>query len=199
MSTYPNITDNNPNNIGPRGFYYILDKLKKYLLGNPNEGQVQGNVDMYNIKTVTYGDITEIDLNKTSIYPLAHIMVNNVALSTNVYNFGITVLFMDQVFDKRIPENYTEAGQPENEYPSPERDLTFQKYSNEQDVLNTMLVVANKLNTSLQRGGLSDDFFELVQDGTCEPFKDRFDVDVAGWAYDVNIVVKNDIDKCENI
>ena len=64
MSTYPNITDNNPNNIGPRGFYYILDKLKKYLLGNPNEGQVQGNVDMYNIKTVTYGDITEIDLNK---------------------------------------------------------------------------------------------------------------------------------------
>ena len=33
MSTYPNITDGNPNNIGPRGFYYILDKLKKYLLG----------------------------------------------------------------------------------------------------------------------------------------------------------------------
>ena len=78
MSNYPNVTDTNPNNIGPRGFYYILDKLKKYLLGNPNEGQVQNKVDMFSVKTVTYGDITEIDLNKTSIYPLAHIMVNNV-------------------------------------------------------------------------------------------------------------------------
>ena len=200
MSSYPNVTDTNPENIGPRGFYYILEKLKRYLLGNPNEGQVQGNVDMFSINTVTYGDITEVDLNKTSIFPLAHIMVDNVALSSIIYTFNLTIIFADLVIDKFIPEDYIESGtNPEVSQPAPVRDFTFEKTSNEQDVLNTMLVVANKLNTALNRGGLSDDYFELVQDGTCEPFKDRFENEIAGWVYSVSIKVKNDIDKCENV
>ena len=42
------------------GFYDVADKLKEILLGDEN------------VNTVTYGDITKVATNKTTIYPLSH-------------------------------------------------------------------------------------------------------------------------------
>ena len=44
-----------------RQVYTVLDKLKEILRANGIT------------KTVTFGDLTEVDLNKTTIFPLSHI------------------------------------------------------------------------------------------------------------------------------
>ena len=46
-----------------RQVYTVLDKIKNILRANGIT------------KTVTFGDITEVDLNKTTIFPLAHIIL----------------------------------------------------------------------------------------------------------------------------
>jgi hypothetical protein len=51
---------------GIRGFYQLTETIKDQLLNDVNTN------------TVTTGDITEIDLSKQTIFPLAHIIVNNV-------------------------------------------------------------------------------------------------------------------------
>jgi len=49
-----------------RGFYVITDLIENLLIA-----------DEY-INTVTYGDISDVDLNKQTIFPLGHLIVNNI-------------------------------------------------------------------------------------------------------------------------
>ena len=45
------------------GFYKLLDTLKAELISSPF------------VNTVTYGDISDVDLNKQNIFPLSHFIV----------------------------------------------------------------------------------------------------------------------------
>jgi hypothetical protein len=90
-----------------------------------------------NTNTVTTGDITEIDLSKQTIFPLAHIIVNNVTTQEQVLLFNITVMAMDIV----------------NQSKEETTDL-FRGNNNEQDVLNTQLAVLNRLVMVLRKGDL---------------------------------------------
>lgn len=157
---------------GPQAFYNTLDKIKDQLLTDPN------------IKTVTTGDITEVDLDKQTIFPLAHIVVNNVTLNGSTILFNVSTLVMDVVWQKK---NITPLGTI---------DTTFVGHDNEQDVLNTQLAVVNKLNEVLRRGDLYTSKFQLEGTPSCEPFYDRFENKLAGWSYTFNILVQNDIDVC---
>ena len=58
-----------------KGFYQVTETIKTQLLSDPN------------VKTVTTGDITNIDLSKQTIYPLSHIIVNNVSNDDNILIF----------------------------------------------------------------------------------------------------------------
>lgn len=157
---------------GPQAFYNTLDKIKEQLLADPN------------VKTVTTGDITEVDLDKQTIFPLAHIVVNNVTLNGSTILFNVSTLVMDVVWQKK---NITPLGTI---------DTTFVGHDNEQDVLNTQLAVVNKLNEVLRRGDLYTSKFQLEGTPSCEPFYDRFENKLAGWSYTFNILVQNDIDVC---
>ena len=68
--------------------------------------------------------------------------------------------------------------------------------NNEQDVLNTQLAVLNKLQMVLRRGTLYSDKFQLEGDATLEPFYERFDNRLAGYAATMNVIIHNDIDIC---
>ena len=59
-----------------KGFYTVLETIKNNLLSD---------VD---VKTVTTGDITKIDLSKQTIFPLSHIIVNNVGNEDNILRFN---------------------------------------------------------------------------------------------------------------
>ena len=51
---------------GTRAFYQITETIKSNLLSDVN------------VNTVTTGDISDVDLQKQTIFPLCHIIINNV-------------------------------------------------------------------------------------------------------------------------
>ena len=152
---------------GIRGFYLLTETIKDQLLGDVN------------VNTVTTGDIYDIDLAKQSIFPLSHIIINNVTTQEQTLTFNISVLAMDIVDESKEPTT----------------DI-FRGNNNEQDILNTQLAVLNKLVMVLRKGTLYSDQYQLDGDATLEPFYERFDNRLAGWSATFNVFVKNDITIC---
>jgi|TARA_R100000278_G_scaffold40193_1_gene35388 hypothetical protein len=148
------------------GFYDLTDKIKDTLQAEPF------------VNTVTYGSLDDIDLNKQTIFPLSHIIVNNVAVGTKTLRFNISVLSMDIV-----DESKKEADD-------------FVGNDNEQDVLNTQLAIQNRLLALLQRGDLYTDKYQVEGEVTCEPFVDRFENKLAGWAATFDVLIPNDMTIC---
>ena len=150
-----------------KGFYQVTETIKTQLLSDPN------------VKTVTTGDITNIDLSKQTIYPLSHIIVNNVSNDDNILRFNLSVLSMDIV----------------NISKKKSVDI-FRGNNNEQDILNTQLAVLNKLAQVLRGGTLFQDLYQLEGTTNLEPFYDRFENEMAGWAMTFDVIVNNDITIC---
>ena len=97
-------------NIAARGFYLVLDKIKDELLANDS------------VNTVTTGDLFDIDLNKQNMFPLTHIIINNVSMQEQVLNFQLSILAMDIVDTSKTKTADVLIGN-----------------DNEQDILNTQL------------------------------------------------------------
>jgi len=154
-------------NRGITAFYTILDTIKDKLL------------DDINVNTVTTGDITEIDLSKQTIFPLSHIIINSVTPQDQVLNFNITIMSMDIVDVNK--ENKTDI---------------FTGNNNEHDVLNSQLAVLNRLIVLLRGGTLYRDRYQLDGDPSCEPFYERFENQLAGWACTMNILIENNVSNC---
>jgi len=68
-----------------KGFYNLTDKLKEALLAEPF------------VNTVTFGSLDDIDLNKQTIFPLSHIIVNNTTVGSKTLTFNVSILSMDIV------------------------------------------------------------------------------------------------------
>jgi hypothetical protein len=152
-----------------KGFYQITTAIKDQLYK-----------DVF-VNTVSSGDIFEIDLNKQTIFPLSHIIVNNAQYNGNVWIFNISVLCMDVV-----------------DFSKTEQTDQFLTNDNEQDVLHTQLMVINRLLEVLRRGSLFDDLYQLQGTPNCEPFVDRFENKIAGWTVTFDVVVANEMTSCEN-
>ena len=152
---------------GIRGFYQLTETIKTQLLSDPN------------VNTVTTGDITKVDLNKQTIFPLSHIIINQVTVEEQVLRFNISVLAMDIVDVSKEPAT----------------DV-FRGNDNEQDVLNTQLAVLNKLSQVLLKGTLYRDKYQLDGIVTCEPFYDRFENELAGFTATFDVLISNDINVC---
>lgn len=154
-------------NTGIRGFYLLTDKIKEELQADDN------------VNTVTYGDITQVDLDKQTIFPLSHMIVNGVSSGENTLTFNISILAMDVV-----------------DFSKDEVSDTFIGNNNEQDVFNTQLAVLNKLIQKLRAGSLYREMYQVIGDVALEPFRDRFENELAGWTATFDIVIQNDIDVC---
>jgi hypothetical protein len=72
----------------------------------------------------------------------------------------------------------------------------FTGNNNEQDVLNTQLAVVNKLIQVLRGGDLHQDLYQLDGSPSFEPFYERFEDEVAGWAVSFDVIIPNDISIC---
>ena len=150
-----------------QGFYNLTDRLKEELLK-----------DAF-VNTVTYGNIFEVDLNKQTIFPLSHFIVNNVLDRDNTLVFSISLLCMDIVDESK--EDTVDG---------------FIGNDNEQDVLNTQLAVANRIGAMLKRGDLYREQYQLDGDISLEPFVDRFENKLAGWTATFNVIIPNDMSIC---
>jgi len=150
-----------------KGFYQISKAIKDQL-----------DADAF-VNTVTIGDIFKVDLNKQTIFPLSHIMINSAAYNGNTFNYSISVLCMDIVDESK--EVTTDI---------------FIGNDNEQDVLNTQQMVATRLLEMLRRGDLYDDGYQLQDGASIEYFVDRFENKVAGVTVSFNVIAQNDMTIC---
>tara|TARA_B110000211_G_scaffold228708_1_gene285380 strand:+ start:4 stop:462 length:459 start_codon:yes stop_codon:yes gene_type:complete len=151
-----------------KGFYNLTDKLKEALLAEPF------------VNTVTFGSLDDIDLNKQTIFPLSHIIVNNTTVGSKTLTFNVSILSMDIV---DISKEAT-------------TDI-FVGNDNEQDVLNTQLALLTRIINTLQRGDLYTELYQVEGDVNCEPFVDRFENKLAGWAATFDVLVQNDMTICD--
>jgi hypothetical protein len=150
-----------------KGFYQISKAIKDQL-----------DADAF-VNTVTIGDIFKVDLNKQTIFPLSHIMINSAAYNGNTFNYSISVLCMDIVDESK--EATTDI---------------FLGNDNEQDVLNTQQMVATRLLEMLRRGDLYDDGFQLQDGASIEYFVDRFENKIAGVTVSFNVIAQNNMTIC---
>lgn len=122
------------------------------------------------VNTVTEGDIFDVDLNKQTIFPLSHITINQATHQGNVISFNVTILMMD---------------------------IVNQKSDDKIDIWNTQLLVGTRLMDRLNRGDLRTDFWELTGNPSFDPFTERFENDLAGWALTFDVLVRNDMTICQ--
>lgn len=147
-------------------YYDILNTIKAQL-----------EADVF-VNTVTQGDIFDVDLSKQTIFPLSHVMVNSVNRESNILRFSVTVMCMD-IVDKSKEET---------------TDI-FRGNDNEQDVLNTQLAVALRMLEIFDRAD-NVRTFRIDGDPTIEPFTERFENYLAGWAVTFDVLVPNDMTIC---
>lgn len=154
--------------IGARSYFEVVETLRDELLRQNK------------VRTVSVGDITEIDLDKQTIFPLAHIIINNVSFEPQIATYNISLLLMDIVHED------TTANEP-----------IVYKNDNESYILNSMLHIGNYVTDRLSMGTLYDgNKFIERSTVTAEPFKDRFENELAGWAFTFDITLRNNIDRC---
>jgi len=154
-------------NQGVRGYYQLTSTIEEQLLADVNNN------------TVSIGDISKLNLNKQDIFPLAHMIVNNVTVEENVLRFNISILACDIVDQSKD-----------------ETTDRFTGNDNEQDILNTQLAVLNRLIQRLRMGSLHTDMYQLDGNPSLAPFNDRFENQLAGWSADMDILIYNDIYIC---
>ena len=149
------------------GYYTLIDTLKTLLIASPFVNQV------------TEGDLYDIDLSKQTIFPLSHIMVNNVSILPNVLKANITIIAMDIVdISKSEPTDI------------------FKDNNNRQDVLNTQLIMLSRIVAQLTNGETFEDNYQLEGEPSCEPFSDRFENLLAGWTMTFDVLIPNEMTSC---
>jgi hypothetical protein len=154
-----------------RQFYNITKTLKDTL-----EAHSQVNV-------VTFGDIFDVDLNKQTIFPLAHIMINQASIEGQVIRMNVSLMCMDVLDETK--ENPRDQNEP------------FYGTNNEQDILNTQLAVINDVVTKLRKGTLYTDLYQLDGNPICLPFSERFENLLVGWTATFDVLLpNNEISSC---
>ena len=148
-----------------RQFYDITTKLKDTLEANSQ------------VNVVTTGDVYDVDLNKQTIFPIAHIMINQASFEGQVVRMSLSLICMDLVDETK--ENPRAQAEP------------FYGTSNVQDILNTQLAVINDLVQELRRGTLYTELYQLDGNPTCLPFTERFENLLAGWTATFDVLLAN--------
>jgi hypothetical protein len=59
------------------------------------------------------------------------------------------------------------------------------------------LALQTRVINKLQRGDLYTDLYQVEGNVTCEPFVDRFENKLAGWAATFDVVIQNDMTICD--
>lgn len=148
-------------------YYTTVDTLRAHFNADPV------------VNEVTQGDIFSVDLNKKTLFPLVHIIVNNSTAEEFVIRYNITIMAMDIVdFSKQIDTDQ------------------FYGMDNEIDALNSMHDVLIRAYKLMKAGSIWDSKVQVEETANLEPFVERFENNLAGWAMTFDVVVPNDMTIC---
>ena len=141
-------------------FYELIDLIKQLVEDNAFTNKI------------TFGEMSDVDLNKDTTFPLLHIMVDQVTIQEKTMEYRLNLVAADVV--DVIDE-----------------DLGVDDYygnDNTQDVMNTQLKIMTELINALRKLDLVGTNFTRMQDEpVATPFKDRFDNVIAGWETSVTL------------
>jgi hypothetical protein len=128
---------------------------------------------------VTLGELTELDLAKMTMFPLANITMDNVTHSENSLTFQLTIVNVDivDISKDEIQDNI---------------------YGNDNLIYiwTNQLYVINRLVARLRQSTLAIDTMELEGDPQSEFINKEFENMLAGFTTTINLTVPNDINKC---
>ena len=116
-------------------YYNVVSTIENYLKNN------------ISVNTVSLGPITDIDFDKQTVYPLSNIDINKVSFEGQFMIFEVQVFCLD-IVDTTKEETHS---------------LLKPIYGNNNlhDVYNTQLSVVNGLQSSLRRGELNYELYEV--------------------------------------
>jgi hypothetical protein len=152
---------------GVEAIYRVIDTIKDELSTNPF------------CNKVTLGELTEIDLAKMTMFPLANITLDNVTHKENSLSFQITVTNVDIVdISKDVPVD----------------DI----YGNDNLVYiwTNQLYVINRLVARLRESSINDYIWELDNDPQSDFINKEMENMLAGFQTTINLTIPNDINKC---
>lgn len=148
-------------------YYTTLETLRAHFAADPI------------VNEITQGDIFSVDLNKKTIFPLIHIMVNSSTAEEFVVRYNISIMAMDIVdISKELDTNL------------------FYGMDNEIDALNSMHNVLLRAYKLMKAGSIWDSKVQIEDQATLEPFAERFENNLAGWVMTFDIVVPNEMTIC---
>jgi len=127
------------------------------------------------VNTFTQGDVFEVDL-KEITYPLAHLSYNTANFDTGTLTYSFQLIVMDLVSKDERNEDQVLS-----------------------DTLNTIGDIISTLRNSDANSIIEDyrNTFRLQDSISCEPFTERFDNEVTGWAADFTVQVEFDASACD--
>tara|TARA_R100001244_G_C5163917_1_gene131259 strand:+ start:643 stop:1143 length:501 start_codon:yes stop_codon:yes gene_type:complete len=135
------------------------------------------------VNTITQGDITEVDLAKSTMFPLVHMIIGNASFQSQVIDFDVTIMLMDIVHNDDIV-----ASSAINELYAGDNEIY---------VLNSMLNVGNHIMDSFSSGVNRDgNNYINISEVNAEPFRERFENNLAGWSFNFSVTTRNNIDRC---
>ena len=147
--------------------YRVIEAMKAELESNPF------------CNKVTLGELTELDLAKMTMFPLANITMDNVTHSENSLTFQLTIVNVDIVdISKEVIQD--------NIYGN---DNLIYIWTNQ-------LYVINRLVARLRQSTIAIDTMELEGDPQSEFINKEFENMLAGFTTTINLTVPNDINKC---
>jgi len=152
---------------GVEAIYRVVQSLNDELLSNPF------------CNTVTLGELTEIDLAKMTIFPMANITMNNVTHNDNSLSFDITIVNVDVVEISKEPIENNLFGNDNLLY-----------------VWTNQLYVINRLLSRLKQSLIYDDSWELDGTPNSEFINKEFENMLAGFTTTFSLTVPNDISTC---
>ena len=130
-------------------------------------------------KTVIFGNASEVDLDKQTLFPLSNFVFTNAVLNGNIWTFTVELSCAD-IVDISKEDTVDE----------------FVGNDNEQDVLNTQLAVISRLMERLRRGDLYDDYYQLNGTPSMQYFTGQLEMLLAGWTVTFDVDIKNDMTIC---
>lgn len=152
---------------GVEAIYRVIQAMKAELESNPF------------CNKVTLGELTELDLAKMTMFPLANITMDNVTHSENSLTFQITIVNVDIV-------DISKDAIQDNIYGN---DNLIYIWTNQ-------LYVINRLVARLRQSTIAIDTMELEGDPQSEFINKEFENMLAGFTTTINLTVPNDINKC---
>lgn len=153
-----------------KGFYQLTDGLKDYLRNRED------------INTVTLGDLAEVDLNKQTIFPLAHLVFEQSTINTNTIDYDLSIYFISVV--EMTKGEIRQQIDP------------FYGTTDIQDVWARMEIAAIETYAQLNKGDLAKAGFRTVDPPTLTPFKDKWENVLAGWQLTIRITLNHGVTTC---